>query len=75
LQQWRRCWLTAGEFIRRTVGDGAALRDEQRQLAIVETRDVDIGIAGQAELACAEIDFGAAVARHPQVVAARDRIL
>ena len=49
----------------------AALRDEQRELAIVESRHVQIGVARQAELAAAEVDLGAAVVADPQVVAAR----
>ena len=61
--------------------DGAAQdlhllgRDEHGELAIVETRQVDVGIAREAELPGAEIDLGPSLATDPQVVAARHRIV
>jgi len=51
------------------------LRDEERQLALVQPGQMHVGVARKAKLCPAEIDFGAAVARHPEVVAARDGIV
>ena len=53
--------------------DQVALRDEQRELRVVEAGHVDVGVAGEAELAAAVIDLGAAFRRHPEVVAGGDR--
>ena len=55
--------------------DDPPLGDEQRQDAVVETRDVHVGVAGKSKLAAAVVDLGAAVTRHPQVVAAGDRVV
>ncbi len=55
--------------------DDPALGDEQRELPLVEARDVEIGVAAEPELTAAVIDFGAPFAAHPQVVARRDRIV
>jgi CBS-domain-containing membrane protein len=49
--------------------DQAALRDEQRELPVVESRHVEVGVAGEAELTAAVVHFGATIARHPNVVA------
>ena len=52
-----------------------ALRDVQREIGIVQPRKMQAGVGCQAELADAEVDFGAAVIAHPEIVAARDRIV
>ena len=41
--------------------DEASARDEERELAVVEPRNVQVGVAGNAELATAVINFGAAI--------------
>ena len=55
--------------------DEPALRDEQRELPLVQPRHVEIGVAAEPELAAAVIDFGTPVAAHPEVVTRRDRII
>ena len=55
--------------------DHLALRDIQREIGVVQPRKVQAGVGREAELADAEVDFGAAVIAHPEIVAARDRIV
>ena len=55
--------------------DETALRNEQRELAIVEPRHVHAGAAGDSELTAAVVDLGATVRRHPEIVAARDGLI
>ena len=55
--------------------DDMALRDEQRELAVVQPRDVQVRVATETELAAAVVDLGAAVRAGPQVVAGGDRIV
>ncbi len=45
------------------------------ELSVVEPRDVEVRVAGEAELAAAVVDLGAPVAGHPEVVARRDGIV
>src|SRR5439155_14085319 len=55
--------------------DDATLRDEQRDLVLVESRYVHVRVAGDPQLADAEIDFRTTFAGQPHVVAVRDRIV
>jgi hypothetical protein len=53
----------------------AALRDEHRELAIIELRHMQTGVAREPELPRAEVDLGATVFADPQIVAARYRVV
>jgi hypothetical protein len=55
--------------------DDLALCDIQREIGIVQPRKMQAGVGREAELPEAEVDFGAAVIAHPNIVAARHRVV
>ena len=55
--------------------DDATCGDEQRELPIVESRHVQIRVAGKPELPTAVVDFGDAVAIDVEIVALRDGVV
>jgi hypothetical protein len=52
-----------------------ALRDEQRELPIVQARHVKVAVAREPQLGAADVHLGASVVADPEVVAAGDGVI